>query len=179
MRVVCSYCQADLGEKEPLDDPAVSHGICAVCHAHFRRQWKGLSLSEYLDDVPCPVVVVDEDVRMIAANKRMAELLGRQPGELFGLRGGEALECAYARRPGGCGRQSHCRTCTIRNSVTATFATGEPCVRVPAFLEGKAGGRDLLVSTYKRGPVVQVLIESPQAADGGSVPFDPDSERDR
>ena len=159
MRVVCSYCQTDLGEKEPKDDPAVSHGMCRGCHAHFRRQWRGLSLSEYLDDVPSPVIVVDEDVRLIAANQGAAELLGKAPEEMVGLLGGEALECAHARRPGGCGLTVHCRTCTIRNSVTTTVQTGEPCVRVPAYLERPEGRLGLLVSTHRRGPVVQVVIE--------------------
>jgi PAS domain-containing protein len=179
MRVVCSYCELDLGEKEPLDDPSVSHGMCGACQAHYRRQLKGLSLGEYLDDVSGPVLVVDEDVRMIAANRLMAELLGQRPGDLVGLRGGEVLECAYARRPGGCGQQVHCRTCAIRNSVKNTFSTGEPCVRVPAFLERKEGRLDVLVSTRKRGPVVQVLIENAPAGVGRPAPRDSGAEPDR
>ena len=168
MKIVCSYCERDLGEKEPLDDPMVSHGMCPACHAHFRRQWRGLSLSEYLDAFPCPVVVVDEHVRTIAANRPMAELLGRAPEDLFGLLGGEALECAHARRPGGCGKTVHCRTCTIRNSVATTFETGEPRLRVPASIARPEGPLDCLISTHKRGPVVQVVIEPLPEPDGGS-----------
>ena len=160
MKVVCSYCEQDLGEKEPLDNPSVSHGMCTACHAHFRRQWRGLSLSEYLDAFTFPVVVLDKDCRTIAANRPMAEWLGRGSEEVVGLLGGEALECANARKPGGCGKTVHCRTCTIRNSVRATFETGEPCVRVPASLARPEGPVRLLVSTRQRGPVVQVIIET-------------------
>jgi PAS domain-containing protein len=159
VKLVCSYCQRDLGEREPLDDPTVSHGMCTGCYAHFRKQWRGLSLSEYLDDFPYPVIVVDENLRAVAANKAMAERLGTSSEELVGLKGGEALECLYARQPGGCGSTLHCKTCAIRNSVTATFETGEPCVRVPASLVQGEGRARLLVSTHKRGPVVQVVIE--------------------
>ena len=31
MKVVCSWCTKDLGEKEPLNDNSVSHGICKPC----------------------------------------------------------------------------------------------------------------------------------------------------
>jgi PAS domain-containing protein len=159
VKVVCSYCESDLGEKAPFEDRRISHGMCADCHAHFRRQWKGLSLGEYLDAFSCPVVVVDGDARTIAANGPMSDLLGRSTEEVFGLRGGEAMECAHARKPGGCGGTVHCRTCAIRNSVTRTLETGEPCVRVPATLARESGALRLLVSTHKRGSVVQVLVE--------------------
>jgi hypothetical protein len=50
---------------------------------------------------------------------------------------------------------------------------------VPAFLERKEGGLDLLVSTYKHGPVVQVLIENAPARDGERGPGDPGVGPDR
>lgn len=31
MVTVCAWCQRDMGSKEPLHDPAVSHGICSAC----------------------------------------------------------------------------------------------------------------------------------------------------
>jgi hypothetical protein len=160
MKIVCSYCEAHLGHKEPLDDPSVSHGMCVPCLDHFRRQWRGLSLSEYLDDFTSPVVVVDGSGRTIAANRPMGEWLGRGTEEMAGLLGGEALECVNARKPGGCGKTVHCRTCAIRNSVRATFETGQPCVRVPASLVRAQGELRLLVTTCKRGPVVQVVVET-------------------
>ncbi|MBN2104037.1 hypothetical protein JW835_08370 [bacterium] len=49
--------------------------------------------------------------------------------------GGDAMECVYARLPGGCGNTIHCKTCTIRNSVTETFNTGKSLRKVPAYLD--------------------------------------------
>ena len=42
MKVKCPWCEregrpADLGEREPLDDPAVTHGICRRHALEFRR----------------------------------------------------------------------------------------------------------------------------------------------
>ena len=31
MKIVCAWCQKGLGEKEPLEDVKVSHGICPSC----------------------------------------------------------------------------------------------------------------------------------------------------
>ena len=32
MIIRCAWCGKDEGEKEPLDDPRVSHTICHECH---------------------------------------------------------------------------------------------------------------------------------------------------
>lgn len=29
---ICSYCNKSMGEKEPLENKAVSHGICPECY---------------------------------------------------------------------------------------------------------------------------------------------------
>lgn len=31
MKIVCAWCQKDMGEREPFDDPITSHGICPAC----------------------------------------------------------------------------------------------------------------------------------------------------
>ena len=31
MKRICSWCGKDMGEKEPLDNEEVSHGICGGC----------------------------------------------------------------------------------------------------------------------------------------------------
>ena len=31
--VQCAWCQKDMGEKEPLDDLSITHGICPECSA--------------------------------------------------------------------------------------------------------------------------------------------------
>ena len=34
MVTVCAWCQRYMGSKEPLHDPAVTHGICPACRDH-------------------------------------------------------------------------------------------------------------------------------------------------
>jgi len=31
MKIICMYCKKFIGEKEPLNDPDISHGICQEC----------------------------------------------------------------------------------------------------------------------------------------------------
>lgn len=156
MRVVCSYCGAPLGETEPLEDESLSHGMCLACRDHFARQWRGERLGEYLDSFSKPVLVVTGDERrIVAANQAMADLLRKSDRELFGLLGGEAIECVNARRPEGCGNTIHCRTCTIRRTVSDVLQTGESRIDVPATIRAGEGTVDYLISARrgKKGTV--------------------------
>jgi hypothetical protein len=159
MRVVCSYCREELGEKEPLDDDAISHGMCEACERHFSRQWEGLKLGEYLDDIDLPTLAVNHEGRVVAANQRMADVLGKSDREQFGLLGGEVMECRFARLPEGCGKTSHCETCAIRRTVTAVAETGEPQLRVPAYLNQSEQRLKLVISAYQRDQIVHIVIE--------------------
>jgi len=64
MVTVCAWCQRYMGSKEPLHDPAVSHGICAGC---VERQ----TLAD------APVVVVNP--ARIATLPLLRTLLGGTP----------------------------------------------------------------------------------------------------
>lgn len=162
MRVVCSYCRKEMGEKEPLEDASVSHGMCASCRDHFVQQWKGQQLGHYLDSFSEPVMVLSgEEQRIVAANQPMADLLGKSDRELFGLLGGEAIECVNARRTGGCGRTLHCKVCTIRNTVRDVLDTGESREHVPATIATGGGTIDFLVSARRLDSgAVEVRLEA-------------------
>lgn len=135
MRHICAWCTKEIGcvEGSGHPDTVVSHGICPSCVSNLTLQ-QGASLREFIDSIPVPVLVVDDDVKVRAANTAAAEALGRDVCSRDGYRGGDVLECAYARLPEGCGRTIHCSGCAIRRAVTRTFETGEPQHRVPATL---------------------------------------------
>jgi len=148
-----------MGEKEPFEDDRVTHTMCKECSEHFTKQWSGLKLGRYLDDFDAPVIAVDEDGRLVAANQQMADMLGKPQREVAGFLGGEAMECVFARLPEGCGRTIHCKTCTIRKNVMATMETGESHVRVPAHLDRDDGRIHFLISTHKKDTFIQLVIE--------------------
>jgi ferredoxin len=133
--------------------------MCVPCGEYFGAQWNGMSYGVYLERFAFPVVLVESEMRVVAINKPACDMLGRQPGEVVGLLGGEALECGHSRLPEGCGRTVHCSTCTIRNSVNRTNQTGETLSRIPATLRRPDRNVDLLVSTTREGKLVRVTIE--------------------
>jgi PAS domain-containing protein len=163
MHVVCSYCRRTL-----VDDPSAgegtSHGMCPPCAEHFEALWRGMSLGEYLDELPDPVLVVNGDARVVAANARAADALGRPRGELRGLLAGEAFACARSRLPGGCGKAVHCRECTIRRSVEQVAQTGAAVDGAQAYLETDAGRQELRISVRASRGLVKVVVEDVRPA---------------
>jgi len=159
MKVICSYCRETIEEDQAAAESNISHGMCSECYEHFKPQWEGLSLGHYLDRFHAPILVVDENLRLLAANQVMADLLGRPERELKGLLGGEVAECIYARLEEGCGKTVHCTACTIRNSVTHTFNTGETLDQVPCYVEQDTGTKLFRLTTVKLNESIQMILE--------------------
>jgi len=164
MKAICSYCRSDLGEREPLDDPRVTHGMCDACAEHFHRQWGGLDLGEYLDTLSVPVLVMEGAGRILGANEHLARLLGKPRSEILGRLPGEVAECAYSRLDGGCGRTRHCAACTVRRAITVTYETGESQLRIRAEVQQDGRTLPLTISTFKVDDLVQLVIDLPEGA---------------
>jgi PAS domain-containing protein len=164
MRQICLYCGTDVGTVDDPGEPIerISHGICIACFPRLLAG-TGKSFEDYLDSLPAPVFVVDEGARVAQANKAALTFLSTDLADVQGRLGGEVFSCRHASQPGGCGQTVHCRTCTIRETVMATFETGKPSVRVPAYMDltDYTGDRRIrfLISTEKPGSVVLLRIE--------------------
>lgn len=46
MKVICAWCKKDLGEKEPLEEKIVSHGICGECSSSIIDSIPSMPLSK-------------------------------------------------------------------------------------------------------------------------------------
>jgi hypothetical protein len=164
MKIICAWCNKVLEDslQGELSNSGVSHGICLTCRDHFLGYCYP-TLAEYLERLEAPILLVDADVNLLYANQEARQLLGKDLDDLQGFRGGEALECAYARLPGGCGSTIHCRECTIRRNVTETYQTGKALRQVPAYLNKQTPEGiqtlDLLISTEKVDHIVVVRID--------------------
>lgn len=40
MKIICAWCKKEMGEKEPLSDPRITHSICDDCHKDIKEQNK-------------------------------------------------------------------------------------------------------------------------------------------
>jgi len=87
--------------------------------------------SEYhrmlLDAMPCPVLVVEEDVRIVDFNTAAGKILNEKRELVIQRRAGEMLHCLHSfETPEGCGHAPACRDCVIRNSVNSALVDQIP-----------------------------------------------------
>lgn len=124
-------------------------------------------LRAVLDAIPSPVLVVDDDVRILDFNLAAAPLLDEAKSLVLKRRGGEALHCIHSTEaPGGCGTAPACRDCAIRNSVRDAY-DGKHVCRKAHHLQLAAAGHNtdvnMLVTTapipYKTERLVLVVLE--------------------
>jgi PAS domain-containing protein len=71
-----------------------------------------------LEALPFAALVVDRELRILAANRAAEGLLDPAHGSSLGQRGGDAMSCVNSRLgPTGCGSSSHCHDCVLRQTV--------------------------------------------------------------
>jgi len=148
--------------------------MCSECATFLRSNKPGRTLRDFLDSLPVPVLAVDDQAHVQIVNAAAEDLLGRPRPALEGHLGGDVMQCAYARLPGGCGQTAHCKACTIRRTVMATHETGRTQVAVTArqTIQTPEGpeARRVIVSTRKQGELVLLRLDE-VGPDGG--PPDP------
>jgi hypothetical protein len=164
MKLVCAWCGAEIAnpESDPNPDHPVSHGICLSCRENFASQ-KGVSFQEFLESIPLPILVVDNNFEILTANRKACEALGQTPRQVLRRLPGDVFECSYARLPEGCGKTIHCSGCVIRKAVTKSFETGEPQSMIPATLKfddpDDSSAVALIITTLKAGSVVILRLD--------------------
>jgi hypothetical protein len=81
-------------------------------------------LTNTFNVIPFPILVVDDDVRILFWNSAALRLLGSE--EVYQQRGGEVLNCIHSGdTEAGCGHGPHCKTCVVRNSVNEASRGGK------------------------------------------------------
>jgi hypothetical protein len=164
IRYICAECQIELRPPVQLDEEQehVSHGLCRSCMAKAMNQL-GLSLSDYLNELRQPVLVIDKNARVITVNGPGQRALRKTLPEIAGYLGGEVFGCVHAEEPEGCGGTLHCLSCVIRNTVEDTYKTGHAHLNVPACqdLDTLSGPRltRFVISTEKIADLVVLKIE--------------------
>jgi len=159
MKVICSYCEQDLGQKEPLESKWIAYALCNPCHRRLLAEWYNEGLGRAVEELQTPVVVFTQDARVVALNQSAADIVGRPPKDIFGLRGGEALDCKYAQLPERCGETRFCPICAIRGTIETVAETGQTLNHVPAVLNRVDRKLSFHVNAEKVGAVVMVSID--------------------
>lgn len=124
----------------------------------------GLNYNEWIEAIDAPVLLMQGNPRQIVtANIRALELFEKELAEVEGHRGGQVFDCIHAFTDDGCGKDSNCDGCKIRDSIIDTFTTGMPHNGVSTTLlikkAKKVTNHILQLSTEKVGGLVLIRIE--------------------
>ena len=110
-----------------------------------------------------PTLLVDGEGRVRTANPDALAMVGKNQVQVEDQLGGDVFECVNASLPGGCGMTELCSACTVRNTVTHTYLTGESQIGVPATLRVRKEGvtEEIFfdLTTEKVGDRVLVQVE--------------------
>ena len=98
-------------------------------------------LKSLFESIPCGVLIIDDDRRVLAVNNVLEQTFGISGAEVMDQRGGEALKCVNAfKNPKGCGFAEECITCEVRNTALEALA-GNQIHRKKAKIQLSAGGK--------------------------------------
>jgi K+-sensing histidine kinase KdpD len=87
-------------------------------------------LIKTLDALPDMVMVLNRHRQIVAANKKLLDVLKTQPRQISGRRPGEVLQCIWCKEgPDGCGTGLHCATCGAVQALMESMATEDTCTR--------------------------------------------------
>ena len=85
--------------------------------------------SSLLEAIPDLAVVLNPQRQIVASNDLAFSALGfKDPGEIIGMRPGEAFGCVHAfEQPGGCGTSWSCTVCGAVSAIAQSLRTRKTC----------------------------------------------------
>ncbi len=102
------------------------------------------NLAAILDAAPVGMLLIDDCVTIVQANKVAQRLFKKSQIELAGARPGEAIGCVHAKDSSdGCGEGPACPSCCIRAAVQGVLVSGQslPNVEVRPVLQADGGSQ--------------------------------------
>ena len=156
----CKLCKNEIAEVSPSTKGNITEGICGSCALQMSDPRK----REVLEAIGAPVLLMQGDPRqVVTANTRALELFAKDLSAVAGHRGGQVFDCVHSFTEAGCGKDSNCENCPIKDAIVDTFATAAPHRAVATTLQiRKQDGTspyELQVSTEKIGELALVRIE--------------------
>ncbi len=140
MKRICAWCKKEIGsEKEAGPDELITHGICSLCVLKLTVD-SPRTVRDILNFIKEPIFLIDAEGVVKDANNSASKMLGKEYSDIEDHLGGDAFECSYSKHDGGCGKTVHCKTCTIRNIVMDTLASGHGYMNVACVSKYKYAG---------------------------------------
>jgi len=102
------------------------------------------------ESIPCGVLIIDGDRRILAVNNVLEQTFGISEAEIIDRRGGEALKCVNAfKNPKGCGFAEECVSCRVRSTALEALSGNQIHRKKATFqllVDGKTRNLQLLIS---------------------------------
>jgi transcriptional regulator with PAS, ATPase and Fis domain len=116
------YLSAFVAKKEILPPNALVYNYGTKFYSKMKPIVEFLNREGFLkslfESIPCGVLIIDGDRRVLAVNNVLEQTFGISGAEVIDLRGGEALRCVNAfKDPKGCGFAEECISCGVRNTA--------------------------------------------------------------
>ena len=83
------------------------------------------NLYSIFNSVPNILILLNQESRVEMLNHQAASFVGKEESEVLGKLGGDLLECLNSFEGQGCGQNSDCASCPVRNTVQATLETSQ------------------------------------------------------
>lgn len=171
MHRICAWCNQDLGKVQDSEE-IITHSMCTSC-ARSLLSGSKIHLQTFLNMLDMPVLLVDDQGIVQTANVTAQRMLNKELDHIEGFRGGDVMECTYAKQPGGCGNTEHCKACTIRNTIMQTHETGESIINQIAYqdIDTPEGTKRMRfhISTEKVDNIVFLRIDDVEEASTNSL----------
>ena len=117
----------------------------------------------FLNTLGNPTLLMQAEPRqVVTANKKACELFSKELVQIEGYKGGQVFDCIHAFSEAGCGMDTNCEKCKIKNAVVDTFSTGNSHNGVDTILDIKKYDEiiphAMQVATEKIGDFVLITI---------------------
>ncbi len=165
MNIHCAWCKVIIDDCNEVSDKTypITHGICHLCRNELLNQGQeGLGL--ILEGFNQPLVVLDNDGLVVAANAKACSLLDKNQKDLLNKLPGDAVGCCHAFEAGGCGKSAFCDDCELRKVIVETIRTGKPQSAVQVCLDRSVAGGEvetqILIDSEMCGEVLVISIKN-------------------
>ena len=112
---------------------------------------------------PATLLMQADPRQVVTANKKACSLFAKDLNQIAGFRGGQVFDCIHSFTEKGCGIDSNCEDCKIKNAVVETFSSGKSQVGVQTILDIRKHNviipYAIKVSTEKVGDFAIITIE--------------------
>ena len=164
MPVLCAWCHLLTPAPVPLGGPGLAAclGLCRPCLQALERQ-RGTEVLAWIEEVSHPAVVVDQEVRIRAANQPACDLLQTDWVALVGRSLCQVLGCEASHPPRGREPDTVHSRCAVHSLVDRTFllgfsgATALPASRAGRELAPPFAGH--LITSLRAGEAVALRLD--------------------